>query len=176
MTRESNEPRPDDARTRRTVLRAAGGLAVAGLLAGCTDDGNAVGPDAGGDGTTSVDDWLSGTDNYDSIRDLTGRDSVAVEVGPDGDEFVFAPAAIRVDPGTTVVWQWIGSGHHNVVATGGEFDSGRPEEGVTFEHAFGTPGTARYYCDPHRNMGMKGAVVVAEGDGESTAASRAESR
>ena len=160
--------RTDDTRTRRSFLRAAGGLAVAGLLAGCTDGGSASGS-GGGSGATSLDDWLSGTDNYDSVRDLTGRDSVVVEVGPGGDEFVFGPAAIRVDPGTTVVWKWIGSGHHNVVATEGEFDSGRPEEGAAFEHTFETPGTALYYCDPHRNMGMKGAVVVAGSDGESTA-------
>lgn len=148
---------------RRTFLRAVGGLAVAGLFAGCTDGNDGNGGTDGtddGDGGSSVDEWLSDADNYDSVTDLTGEDAVTVEVGPERDEMTFEPAAIRVTPGTTVTWEWIGSGYHNVVARDGEFDSGGPEKGATFEHAFDAAGTALYYCDPHRSAGMKGAVVV----------------
>ncbi|WP_227354325.1 halocyanin domain-containing protein [Haladaptatus salinisoli] len=169
---DASEPRPktDGARKRgsggveserRRFLRAAGGLAIVGLLAGCTDDGDGGG---GGSGASSVDEWLSNTDNYDSVRDATGDDAVTVEVGPASNELVFAPAAIRVRPGTTVTWKWVGSGHHNVVAEGGQFDSGQAKTGGTFEHTFETPGTVLYYCEPHESAGMKGAVVV-EGDG-----------
>ncbi|WP_227373724.1 halocyanin domain-containing protein [Haladaptatus halobius] len=150
-------------RERRSFLRAVGGLAVAGLLAGCTDDGNDG--DGGGGGASSVDEWLSNTDNYDSVRDMTDKDAVTVEVGPESNEMAFAPPAIRVRPGTTVTWKWVGSGHHNVVAEGGEFDSGSPETGATFEHTFETPETVLYYCEPHKSAGMKGAIVV-EGDGD----------
>ena len=77
----------------------------------------------------------------------------------------FAPAAVRVSPGTTVTWKWVGDGYHNVVEVDGAFDSGSPGRGGTFEHTFDGVGVARYYCGPHRSAGMKGAVVV-EGDGD----------
>jgi len=30
----------------------------------------------------------------------------------------------------------------------------------TFTHTFAEAGTWRYHCEPHRDVGMKGAVVV----------------
>ena len=156
---------------RRQFVRATAGLLAVGALAGCTDAGGAGngGGSGGSGGSTSVDEWLNGTDNYDGVVDETGSGSVTVTVGPDGNELVFEPAAVRVDPGTTVTWEWAGTGHHNVVAKDGSFDSGSPVSGGTFEHTFDAPGTALYYCDPHRSLGMKGAVVVeAGGEGDST--------
>ncbi|MCO8243078.1 MULTISPECIES: halocyanin domain-containing protein [unclassified Haladaptatus] len=150
---------------RRNLLRATGGMILTGVLAGCS--GNGDGDTGNGDGdseNTSVDEWLSSTDNYDSVTDMTGKDAVTVEVGPSGNEYVFEPAAIRIDPGTTVTWQWVGSGHHNVVATDGGFKSGPPEKEATFEHTFDSAGKALYYCQPHKSMGMKGAVVVGSSD------------
>ena len=164
---------------RRGFLRAAGGVTVAGLLAGCTSGGSGgnAGADTGGDGSDgnsgtdgnssggSVEEWLADTSNYDSIEDMTGRNSVTVEVGAEGNNGAnaFAPAAIRISPGTTVTWEWI-NGYHNVVDENGQFSSGEPEQGATFEHTFETAGTILYYCEPHRSMGMKGAIIVAGGD------------
>lgn len=156
-----------------------GGVAVAGLLAGCTSAGsedNAGADDSGNGGNTgvddangggSVDDWLADTENYGSVEDMTGEDSVTVEVGAEGNSGsnAFAPAAIEVSPGTTVVWNWV-NGYHNVVAENGLFESGEPEQNATFEHTFETTGTVLYSCEPHESMGMKGAVVVTGGDGE----------
>lgn len=164
---------------RRGFLRSTGVLAAAGLLAGCINDGSGGddGADDGGEGG-SVDDWLADTDNYDSVEDLTGQDSVAVEVGAEGNggANAFAPAAIEISPGTTVTWRWV-NGYHNVVAVDGQFDSGEPEQNATFEHTFDTPGTVLYCCKPHESMGMKGAVVVSGDGGESgNASSQAESR
>ncbi|WP_232833790.1 halocyanin domain-containing protein [Saliphagus sp. LR7] len=158
---------------RRSFLQAAGGLAATGLLAGCTDNGSGENPDQnGGDDENSqqsVEEWLSGTNNFNGITDKTGDSTVTVEVGPDSDEMVFEPAAIRIRPGTTVNWEWIGSGSHNVVAKGGLFNSGDPEEQASFEYTFDAAGTTLYYCDPHRAAGMKGAVIVEEsGNSEST--------
>src|SRR5699024_1910019 len=112
-------------------LRAAGGVAVAGLLAGCTSSGSRgnAGADTGGDGSggnsgtagnssgSSVEEWLADASNYDSAEDMTGKNSVTVEVGAEGNNGAnaFAPAAIRISPGTTVTWEWI-NGYHNVVA------------------------------------------------------------
>ena len=102
---------------RRGFLRAAGGVAVAGLLAGCTSagsegDGGATDASGGDSGTSnsgggSVDAWLADTDKYDSVKDLTGKKSVTVEVGSEGNNgaYAFAPAAIKISPGTTVVWK-----------------------------------------------------------------------
>lgn len=153
---------------RRRVLKAAGAIAAVGVLAGCTDSGD---NGSGGNGDSqpgSVDEWLSNTDNYDSIEDLHGEDSVTVEVGAQGnsDANAFAPAAIRISPGTTVTWEWV-DGYHNVVATDGEFDSGSAEQDGSFEHIFDEAGTFYYYCDPHRSIDMKGAVVVESTDGAS---------
>jgi halocyanin-like protein len=171
-TKASNGGRPSHRRPsavdcdRRGFLRAAGGFAVAGLLAGCVGGGSAG--SGGGDGATGVEEWLSDAGNFDGVADRTGSNAVTVEVGPEGNEVVFAPAAVRVRPGTTVTWRWIGRGAHNVVSEDGSIDSGAPQSGGTFAHAFDAPGTTLYYCAPHRSAGMKGAVVVEDGEPEGT--------
>ena len=139
-----------------------GCLAFVGLLAGCTDGGN--GGNGGDDDPASVEEWLADTDNFDGVVDETGTNAVTVEVGPDGNELAFEPAAIRVRPETTVTWKWIDGGSHDVVATDGLFDSGGPQKSGTFEYTFETVGTAYYYCTPHQSAGMKGTVVVEAGD------------
>lgn len=130
---------------RRRFAGAVGGAAVA-LLAGCTAGGS------GGDGAT------------ETVVDETGTDSVTVTVGAKGNGGynAYAPANVRVSTGTTVTWEWTGKGTHNVVARDGAFDSGPPvaDGSATFERAFETPGSYRYYCAPHRQMGMTGSVVV----------------
>lgn len=111
----------------------------------------------------SVDEWLSGTENYNgTITDQTDKTSVTVTVGPSQSELTFAPAAIKISPGTSVTWKWIGGGTHNVVATDGQFTSGDPRQGGSFKHTFDQPSTILYYCEPHKAMGMKGAVVVTD--------------
>lgn len=165
---------------RRGFLRTAGGVAVAGLLAGCIsedsegstgadgDDGSEGDTETNGDSDgRSVDNWLADTGNYDGIKDLTSTDSATVEVGAEGNSGpnAFEPAAIEISPRTTATWEWV-DGFHDVVATDGEFSSGEPEQNATFEHTFETPGTVLYSCTPHESMDMKGAVIVAEDDGE----------
>lgn len=155
---------------RRTVLKGAGSLAVVGTLAGCSSggggggDGNDGDGDDGGSGNSEVDSYLSETDNYDGIEDYTGESEVTVDVGVEANDgaFGFGPAAIRVDSGTTVVWEWTGKGStHNVSHDGGDFESETTaEEGFTFEQSFDEPGTYLYECTPHASIGMKGAVVV----------------
>jgi halocyanin-like protein len=134
---------------RRAYLAVAAGSLAA--LAGCS----------GGGGSGEYGDWFSNVDNYDGERDRTGRDRVTVVVGAD-DGFAFDPAAIRVDAGTTVVWEWTGrGGRHNVVERDGAFESPFYErEGATFERPFDDPGLFPYYCEPHEEMGMKGGVRV----------------
>ena len=148
--------------TRRTFLRASGAaVAGAATVAGGT---GVVGAQ-----TDEFDGWFDDVSNYDGVVDRTGQDSVTVEVGVEanGGAFGFGPAAVRVSPGTTVVWEWTGEGgQHNVVAEEGAFESELVgDAGHTFEHTFEDAGTFLYACTPHRSLGMKGAVVVGEGGG-----------
>jgi halocyanin-like protein len=131
-----------------------------------TDTSAPTATSTGSDGATGIDDYLADTTNYDgTVADRTDRAEVTVRVGAEGNGggFAFAPPAVRVDPGTTIVWEWTGSGGlHNVVAEDGDFDSGSPVSGdtETFSYTVSGTGTWLYYCNPHRALGMKGAIVV----------------
>ncbi|MFC4549577.1 MULTISPECIES: halocyanin domain-containing protein [Halorussus] len=165
-----------DALDRRTVLKLTGAAAVTTALAGCSGDGGSAGSDSngggdgedggngGGDGSTDFGGWFDGVGNFDGVVDRTGSDEVTVKVGTraNGAAYGFGPAAVKVSPGTTVVWKWTGDGgSHNVVAKGGGFESKyHTKSGATFEHTFESAGTYEYYCLPHKTMGMKGAIVV----------------
>ncbi|WP_233752281.1 MULTISPECIES: halocyanin domain-containing protein [Halostella] len=115
-------------------------------------------------GSDGLDGWFDDVDNYDGIVDRTGEDEVSVQVGSqaNGGGFGFGPAAVSVSPGTTVVWEWTGEGgSHDVQADNGSFASQMTDEaGHSFAHTFDGTGTTKYYCMPHKAMGMKGAVVV----------------
>ncbi|MEM4781408.1 MAG: halocyanin domain-containing protein [Halalkalicoccus sp.] len=157
----------DSALGRRSVLRAAGVLAL-GALAGCTDDS---GGDDDADYETVPDDeepdydgWLDAAETYDGTADFRGESEVTVLVGTGSRGYSFSPAAIMVDSGTTVVWEWTGDGGgHNVEEENGAYESPiETEEGYTFEHTFEEPGIYRYTCIPHDAQGMRGAVAVEE--------------
>ena len=109
-----------------------------------------------GDGVGAILNLLG--EHYDSRE-------AAVDVGAEGNGggFAFGPPAVRVDTGTTVVWSWTGEGGlHNVLAEDDTFDSGEPVSGsdATFEYTFSEAGTYLYFCEPHKSLGMKGAIVV----------------
>lgn len=170
--------------TRRHVLGSFAGLTT---TAGCVSAGTtgSTGSSDGGRETqtpqstssatgteTGVDDlgqWLSDANGHDGEIPRAGLDeSVSIWVGDDvrnDDEYLaFNPAAIEVAPGTTVYWEWSGhGGEHNVVALDGAFDSGEPFEantGTIYKHTFDETGTYPYVCEPHRERGMKGVIVV----------------
>mgnify|MGYP006276508385 FL=1 len=115
---------------------------------------------------SDVRDWVVDANGFDGrVINRTGRDTVRVSVGAaaGGGHYGFDPVFVSVDAGTTVRWEWTGEGGgHNVVAVDGSFSSGAAvsEAGATFEHAFSTPGIYRYFCRPHRGVGMKGVVEV----------------
>ena len=162
------EPAPIDdtddgtALGRRAFLRAGVGTAVAAGIAGA--GGTAAAQAYGG--------WLSGTPNYEATQDHTGESAVTVAVGAGENGQLFAPPAILVDPGTTVTWEWTGegSGHtvtHEPSAEDAEpaFGSDQMEAaGETFQYTFEAEETFRYFCEPHRSVGMKGVVAVGSTD------------
>ena len=143
--------------SRRTVLRAGTG-AVVGAAALTNARHVRAQP--------TFDGWMEGVENYDGVIDETGKSDVTVEVGTEanGGNFGFGPAAVQVDPGTTVTWEWV-AGSHNVVDDAGNFESELTnEEGFTFTQTFDEEGVVKYFCMPHKSMGMRGVVVVGDAD------------
>ena len=110
--------------------------------------------------------WLQGARGFETVEDRTGEDEVVVEVGA-GSGLQYGPAAVQVDPGTTVRWRWTGQGGlHDVAFANAEISTSlKGEEGATFVHTFTEPGEYRYECTPHSGIGMRGTVIVAENGG-----------
>lgn len=150
--------------TRRDYLRAAGALALLGStsLAGCTNPPVQTGPFL--DVEPAYGDWFDGVPGYERTLDARGESAVDVTVGAQTSMgyFAFDPVAVGVSPGTTVTWTWAGKGGaHDVAADDGSFASELTDRaGTRFSHTFEAPGVYRYFCTPHRGMGMRGAVVV----------------
>ena len=86
----------------------------------------------------------------------------------------FSPKIIRVEPGTTVIWESGGANDHNVIASDGSwqaissdyFEYGIITKGDQYEHTFNEPGIYEYYCPYHgtNNKGMVGTVIVGDVD------------
>jgi len=171
-------------RTRREYVLTLGTAAAVGL-AGCADESTTVGGNSTATGTGTAtrtasptetalstpdfDGHLADVGNYDgTVTDLTGRDTITVEVGVSGNggAFAFGPPAVHVDNGTTVLFKWTGDGgSHTVVSEGdGPLDSGSAvaELGVNYEYTFETDGIYNYHCGPHEALGMRGSIVVGD--------------
>ncbi|MFB6117701.1 halocyanin domain-containing protein [Halosegnis sp.] len=166
----------DQNASRRRFLGTSGAI-IGVTLAGCSGSSG----DSGGDESPKASDYTAAeeravdylttdneTGNFDgTFGDETGADEVVVKVGAEGNggNFAYAPPAVTISTGTTVSWQWTGKGNdHNVVSTEAsdfDVDSGDPKEsGDPFEQSFDDTGVLLYYCEPHRTLGMKGAIVV----------------
>jgi halocyanin-like protein len=149
--------------SRRDFVRATGGAATVAATG------------AGVAGTTSAQEepeypeYLTSGNLVDKgYEDLRGQSEVTVAVGPGGD-FAFGPTLIQINPGTKVVFQWE-SDNHNVVPESipdGASWSGYEDlknSGFSYENTFETLGTYTYFCRPHEASGMKGGIIVAEGE------------
>lgn len=162
---------------RRSFLLASGGaltIALAGCIGsetqvpGTVDEPDEADDTADDDGNGDVDDevaaHLDGVGNFDEVHDYTGEEEVTVlngEVDGIDQTFVFDPAAIRIEAGTTVVWEWAGGDTHSVTDVDGEFDSDLLSgDGETWDYTFDEPGTYLYVCTPHEALDQKGAVIV----------------
>jgi halocyanin-like protein len=153
--------------SRRGFLRAtaggAGVLATTGSAA-AAEGSDGEGGGGGGSATPDLGGYLDPVTNFDSVVDRTGQDEVTVEVGVQqgGGPYGFGPAAVQIDSGATVRWEWIGEGgDHNIVHTEGGFESELfSEAGVHYERTVEEDGVYNYYCRPHQSLNMKGSVVV----------------
>jgi plastocyanin len=82
-----------------------------------------------------------------------------VNVGQGGNNFVDSTtgtSTTNITAGTTVHWVWVG-GFHNVASGNcctfdGNFTSGNPQGGGTFDHTFSTAGTFPYFCQVHNQL------------------------
>lgn len=147
-----------DRRTRREFLGGVAGVAVGLGTAGC------VGGDDDRDSEADTyGDWFANVENFDGTDDWTNQDAILIAVGAAGG-LAFDPPAVRIEPGTTIIWEWTGrGGSHNVVEENGVFESKTYQEsGKRFEYTFQEPGVYRYLCTPHQATGMKGAVQVVD--------------
>jgi halocyanin-like protein len=108
--------------------------------------------------------WLAETEGFDGLVDRTGEDVVVVGVGAagNGGRFGFGPPAVRVDPGTTVVWEWLVDGvAHDVRERTGAFESEDIDQvGERYAVTFEGERVWKYECTDHSERGMRGVVVV----------------
>jgi plastocyanin len=76
--------------------------------------------------------------------------------------FAFSAPTITIDRGETVRWRNSTGTFHTVTPDGHQAFAERQTstQGQTFETRFDTPGRYRYYCEPHRSLGMTGEIVV----------------
>jgi halocyanin-like protein len=148
----------DNSYTRRGLLKTGAGATVGAVAAGAVGTASAQ--------EDLYDGYLSDDDSWEGqTADATGSDEVEVTVGAQGNNGpnAFGPSAVLVDPGTTVRWVWSGNGQHNVVAEDESFESELVgEEGFEFTQTFESSGVTKYFCVPHRALGMKGVIVVGE--------------
>jgi halocyanin-like protein len=151
---------------RRDFLRTAGGVA-GGATAASAAAGTATAQEGGGGGTTQpvFPDYVSDAAGGD-YSDMRGSSEVTVEVGAGSNQVAYAPTNIWVEPGTTVNFEWVSNGHNVLPNTqpegAGWSGSGQALEdsGFTYSHTFETEGMYTYYCSPHEQLGMKGAIAV----------------
>ena len=163
----------DDVSRRRFIRTAGGAAGVAGATAASTAAGTAAaqegegGGEGGGGGNqravfpSYVDGAAGG-----AYSDMRGSSEVTVEVGAGSNQVAFAPTNIWIEPGTTVNFEWVSNGHNvlpNSQPEGAGWEgSGESleDEGFTYSHTFETGGMYTYFCSPHEQLGMVGAIAV----------------
>ena len=153
---------------RRDFMRTAGGAtAVAAATAGAATPAAAQAeePDFG--------PYLDDAREFDTTDDRRGQEEVTVAVGAGDEGLAYDPAALWIDPGTTVIFEWTGDGGgHNVALEEGTdnfgFDEIIAEPGVHYEYTFTeedaeeNDGIVLYKCTPHEGQGMKGGIAIGD--------------
>ena len=76
--------------------------------------------------------------------------------------FAFTAPTVTIDRGTTVRWRNTTGTFHTVTPDGHQAFTERQTNasGETIDVRFDAAGTYRYYCAPHRALGMTGQVIV----------------
>jgi len=156
--------------SRRTLLKTLAGSTASMGLAGCTE---AVGRDM------PSSEFVGGPNDLQS--DLTVYMYAPDNGGEAGGKkipYMFRPMVGFVETGTTVEWTHAGNESvlHSSTAFGGmstdpllipadakPWNSGPVRaEKDPYKHTFDTPGVYLYYCMPHKDFGMAGALIVGD--------------
>lgn len=103
-----------------------------------------------------------------AVNACSERELITSPVGSPGateiviSDFAFTAPTITIDRGATVRWRNTTSNFHTVTPDGHSAFAARQTttRGQTFETRFDTPGRYRYFCEPHRTLGMTGEIVV----------------
>ncbi len=74
------------------------------------------------------------------------------------DNFDFGPKTVTISKGDKVVWKNT-AGSHTVTFNNGSYDKSISGDD-RISRKFSQRGTYRYFCRPHKALGMKGKVVV----------------
>jgi plastocyanin len=77
----------------------------------------------------------------------------------DASNYAFKPRTVTIQKGDQVVWKRV-NGSHTVTFRKGPYDKSLNKAHPRRARTFKKRGTFRYYCRPHRALGMKGKVVV----------------
>lgn len=72
----------------------------------------------------------------------------------------FVPEKLEIAAGDSVKWVNESNSYHNTASADGTFISEMLKKGASFQRSFDKPGIFKYYCQPHRWMGMKGQIIV----------------
>lgn len=130
-------------RTSRMIVYSAAAMAVIAFLIAVWPSG-----DGDGDGTTAAS---GGT------RIVFTRDDV------------FKEMAVRVLPGTTIVWRNTGRNPHTATADDMSWDTGHLNPGDEWSMTFNEPGRYSYFCAYHGapgGHGMAGVILVGDVEDE----------
>jgi plastocyanin len=119
-------------------------LLAAGLLAACGGDDDE--PAAGG-----------GAGNGAESGSAPPAEGEGVQVVMEG--IAYAPTEVEVRVGQSVTWTNNDEVMHDVIASGGEFESELFGEGETYSFTPTEPGTIDYVCSIHPNMTASITVV-----------------
>ena len=159
--------------SRRALLRGVAGATAASTAAGtaAAQEGEGGGEGGGGGGGNQrpvFPSYVDGAAGGD-YSDERGSSEVTVEVGTGSQSVAFTPTNMWIDEGTTVTFEWVSNGH-NVLPNSqpegvGWSGSGESleDEGFTYSHTYESGGMYTYYCSPHEQLGMKGAIAVGSG-------------
>lgn len=150
------------AATRQTATSAAGIYSFATLAAGAYSV--TITPPAGfalasgENATKNATLAANGTATIDFQLQSTGGTVQTITLSATR----FNPSAVTIARGTTVRWTNNTGILHTVTPDGhSEWESKTLSGNTTvFEHRFDNAGTFPYYCEPHRDSGMTGTIVV----------------
>jgi halocyanin-like protein len=151
---------------RREFVRSAGG-ATAALGAGASAAGTAAAAEDGGGTQPDFGGYTDGAAGG-QFKDARGSKEVTVEVGAGSQGVAFTPTKLWIDKGTKVTFEWVGNQSHNVLfdgmPDGADVSGHEPLEGsgFTLSITFDTTGIYKYYCQPHKALGMVGGIAVGD--------------